>query len=88
VAQIEHTYFEGTIGGINVIVLFLKIFHMQYTATIEIPKASDRRIHMRYDKTGFIDLGPISEHITVNGGVMPVHYGYIAGLLTKMMVMK
>lgn len=52
---------------------------MKYTATIEIPKGTDRRIHMSYDKSGFIDLGPIKDHITVNDGVMPVHYGYIDG---------
>lgn len=57
--------------------------NMQYIATIEIPKGSDRRIHMSYDKSGFIDLGPIKEHIPVNEGVMPVHYGYIEGTVNK-----
>jgi inorganic pyrophosphatase len=56
---------------------------MQHIAIIEIPKGSDRRIHMSYDKTGFIDLGPIQEHVPVNNGVMPVHYGYIEGTLNK-----
>lgn len=56
---------------------------MQYTATIEIPKGSDRRIHMSYDKSGFIDLGPIIDQIPVNHGVMPVHYGYMNGTMNK-----
>jgi len=56
---------------------------MQYIATIEIPKGSDRRIHISYDKNGFVDLGPIKEHISVNEGVMPVDYGYIEGTLNK-----
>lgn len=30
--------------------------HMKYSAVIEIPKGSDRRIHMSYDNSGFIDL--------------------------------
>ena len=56
---------------------------MQYIATIEIPKGSDRRIHMSYDKSGFIDLGPIKEHVPVNEGIMPVHYGYIEGTVNR-----
>lgn len=46
-------------------------------AIIEIPRGDDRRRHFKYDKTGFIDLGPIKDAIPVNDGVMPVHYGYI-----------
>ena len=38
---------------------------------------------MSYDKTGFIDLGPINEHIPVNNGVMPVNYGYIENIINK-----
>jgi inorganic pyrophosphatase len=56
---------------------------MKYIATIEIPKGSDRRIHMAYDKSGFIDLGPIKDLIPVNKGIMPVHYGYIDGTMNK-----
>jgi inorganic pyrophosphatase len=56
---------------------------MKIKAIIEIPKGSDRRIHMSYDKSGFIDLGPIKEHVPVNEGVMPVHYGYIDGTMNK-----
>lgn len=44
---------------------------------IEIPKGDTRRRHLKYDKSGFIDLGAIKDVIPVNGGVMPVHYGYI-----------
>lgn len=53
---------------------------MNYTATIEIPKNSDRRIHKgnqpeNYGK--FIDFGPIVDKITANGGLMPLAYGFI-----------
>lgn len=56
---------------------------MKYKAIIEIPKGCDRRIHMSYDKSGFIDLGPIKEQIPVNEGVMPIHYGYIENAINK-----
>ena len=56
---------------------------MKYTAIIEIPKGSDRRIHMSYDNSGFIDLGPIKEQISINNGIMPVHYGYIENTINK-----
>ena len=46
---------------------------------IEIPKGDDRRRHLKWDKSGFVDLGPIIEKIPVNGGIMPVDYGYIPG---------
>lgn len=52
-------------------------------AVIEIPKNDDRRRHITYDKSGFIDLGPIKETIPINNGVMPVHYGYIPETLNK-----
>lgn len=52
-------------------------------AIIEIPKGDDRRRHIKYDKSGFIDLGPIRETIPVNNGIMPVHYGYIPETLNK-----
>ena len=56
---------------------------MNLTAIIEIPIGCDRRIHMAYDGRGFVDLGPIKEHIPVNEGVMPINYGYINGTLNK-----
>jgi len=56
---------------------------MRYLAVIEIPKGSDRRVHMSHDKSGFIDFGPIKEQIPVNDGVMPVCYGYIDNTLNK-----
>lgn len=56
---------------------------MKYKAVIEIPKGCDRRIHMSYDKSGFIDLGSIKDQISVNDGVMPVHYGYIENTINK-----
>lgn len=56
---------------------------MKYSAIIEMAKGESRRIHMSYDNTGFIDLGPIKEQIPLNNGIMPVHYGYIEGTLDK-----
>ncbi|MDP1759934.1 MAG: inorganic diphosphatase [Candidatus Woesebacteria bacterium] len=50
---------------------------MNFKAIIEIPKGSDRRIHMRSDGSGFEDFGPIKEKISINDGVMPVAYGFI-----------
>lgn len=53
---------------------------MKYTATIEIPKDSDRRIHKgnQPDNLGqFVDFGPISDKITANNGRMPLAYGFI-----------
>ena len=50
---------------------------------IEIPKGDDRRRHLKYDKSGFVDLGPIRDVIPVNEGIMPVHYGYIPETLNK-----
>ena len=52
-------------------------------AIIEIPKGDDRRRHIKYDKSGFIDLGPIKDLIPVNDGIMPVHYGYIPETLNE-----
>lgn len=52
-------------------------------AIIEIPKGDDRRRHLKYDKSGFVDLGPIKDVIPVNEGIMPVHYGYIPGTLNE-----
>ena len=52
-------------------------------AIIEIPKGSDRRIHMRNDGSGFEDFGPIKEKIPINDGIMPVAYGYIENAINK-----
>ncbi len=52
-------------------------------AIIEIPKGDDKRRHIKNDKSGFIDLGPIKDIIPVNDGIMPIHYGYIPGTLNK-----
>jgi inorganic pyrophosphatase len=57
---------------------------MQYISVIEMPKGEDRRIHLSYNSgEGFIDLGPIIDQIPVNDGVMPVHYGYIEGVINE-----
>jgi len=50
-------------------------------AIIEIPRGDDRRRHMKYDKSGFIDLGPTKDVIPINDGVMPINYGYIKDTL-------
>lgn len=51
---------------------------MRITAVIEMPIGDTRRRHLnKYDKKTIVDLGPMNEHIRVNDGVMPVHYGYI-----------
>lgn len=53
---------------------------MNYLATIEIPKNSDRRIHkgnQPHNMGIFEDFGLISEKITANGGRMPLAYGFI-----------
>lgn len=50
---------------------------------IEIPKGDNRRWHMKPDKSGFIDLGPIKDIIPVNEGIMPIHYGYIPETLNE-----
>lgn len=56
---------------------------MKLRAIIEIPKGSDRRIHMSFDGSGFVDLGPIKEKIPVNDGIMPVAYGYLKDFINK-----
>ena len=50
-------------------------------AIIEMPKGDTVRRHFKFDKTGFIDLGPIKEVIPINDGIMPINYGYIVGTL-------
>lgn len=52
-------------------------------AIIEIPKGDNRRRHLNYEKTGFIDLGPTKDVIPINDGVMPIHYGYIPETLNE-----
>ena len=50
-----------------------------YQAVIEIPKGDTRRRHKRQGGEELVDFGPIT--IPINGGVMPIHYGYIIGTL-------
>lgn len=52
-------------------------------AIIEIPKGDNRRRHIKPDKSGFIDLGPLVDVIPVNNGIMLVHYGYIPETLNE-----
>ncbi len=56
---------------------------MNYTFTLEIPAGGDRRIHLNYAKTEFIDCGPIREKITVNNGIMPTAYGFLQGVINN-----
>jgi inorganic pyrophosphatase len=56
---------------------------MSYTAIVEIPKGSDRRIHKGHNTDKFIDLGPTNEIIPINNGVMPVCYGFLKGIINK-----
>lgn len=58
---------------------------MNYLATIEIPKNSDRRIHKGNQPENFgkfVDFGAISEKITANGGRMPIAYGFIENTIS------
>jgi inorganic pyrophosphatase len=55
-----------------------------YKVIIEIPKGSDRRIHMSYENKGFKDFGPIKEKIPINDGVMPVCYGYLVDFVNEL----
>ena len=50
---------------------------------IEMPKGDSRRRHLNFEKTGFVDLGPIKDKIPVNDGIMPIAYGYIPGTLNE-----
>ncbi|MDO8514515.1 MAG: inorganic diphosphatase [bacterium] len=51
---------------------------MKVQATIEIPRGDNRRRHLnKYNKSEFVDLGPMKDHIPVNDGVAPEHYGFI-----------
>ena len=52
-------------------------------AIIEIPKGCDRRIHFSQEKNDFVDFGPIREKIPVNGGKMPVAYGFLEGIMNE-----
>ena len=52
-------------------------------AIIEIPKGDDRRRHLKYDKSDFIDLGPTKDIIPINNGIMPIHYGFIPETLNE-----
>jgi inorganic pyrophosphatase len=55
----------------------LNILERSMKAIIEMPRGDTRRRHLKYDKSGFVDLSPIKDVIPANDGVMPVHYGYI-----------
>jgi inorganic pyrophosphatase len=50
---------------------------MQFKAFIEIPDEDIRRRHMKYDKSGLIDLGLIKDKIPVNDGRCIGNYGYL-----------
>ena len=51
---------------------------------IEMPKGEARRIHLgRMGDEGWLDLGPIKEVIPVNGGIIPIAYGFVIGTRMK-----
>ena len=52
---------------------------MKLKAVIEIPKGNERRWHLNFRKNAIEDFGPIKDRIPVNGGIMPVAYGYLEG---------
>jgi inorganic pyrophosphatase len=52
-------------------------------AVIEIPKGDDRRRHYVSERKEFVDFGSIKEIIPVNGGAMPVDYGFLPGTLNQ-----
>jgi len=54
-----------------------------FIATIEIPKGCDRRIHFSQEKNDFVDFGSIKEKIPINGGEMPVAYGFLDGIMNE-----
>lgn len=56
---------------------------MTYRAVIDMAKGETKRIHLAFDGSGFVDLGPIKAEIPINDGVMPVHYGYLDGVINK-----
>ena len=64
--------------------LFCYSEYMRVKAIIEIPRGDDRRRHInKYNKSEFIDLGPMKDHIPVNNGVAPEHYGFIPNTLNR-----
>lgn len=57
-----------------------------FRIAIEEPKGTRRRIHLgrsKKDKGKWLDLGPIKRVIPVNGGAIPVAYGFIIGTRTR-----
>jgi inorganic pyrophosphatase len=57
-----------------------------FRIAIEEPKGAKRRIHLdrsKGDKGKWLDLGPIKRAIPVNGGAMPVAYGFVIRTRTR-----
>lgn len=50
---------------------------------IEMPEGDDRRRHFNKKKTRLLDLGLLINKIPVNGGIMPVNYGFIKDTWNK-----
>lgn len=65
----------------------MKTTSTQIEVFIEIPKGDHRRRHLGYPdssgKRSMVDLGPTSEGIPVNGGAMPIAYGFVIGTLQR-----
>src|SRR3989344_4921826 len=71
-----HELIVSRIGGLG-------YNRLMFKALIEIPKGDPRRRHLKYDKSGFVDLGPIKDEIPINEGVMPVNYGLILNTVNQ-----
>ena len=56
---------------------------MQYEFVVEIEEEGDRRIHLNFPKTAFLDFGLISEKISANNGKMPTVYGFLKGVINN-----
>ncbi len=52
-----------------------------FTFITEIPENGERRIHLNYEKTDFIDCGLISEKIKANDSKMPTTYGFLKDII-------
>ena len=56
---------------------------MKLKAIIEIPKNNDQRWHLNFPRTAIENFGAIKDVIPVNGGKMPVAYGYLDNIFNN-----
>jgi inorganic pyrophosphatase len=50
-----------------------------YEILIEMPEGETRRLHIAWSRAHWINQGPIRDTIPVNGGAMPIAYGFVIG---------